>query len=142
MRHYKLIGLMATILLLSSCSVMCPKKINLKDTVWTAQYGVFVADAGTMTCTLTLSFPSANTFKLVTSSYLPPHPSMAIGPDGKVEMMPARSSEFTEEGTWTFKKDILYLHINDGPTKELIYRDGAFESQERTDTGTYKFTKQ
>lgn len=122
----RIFSLLAAILVLTSCSVMCIKNPSLKNTVWTAESHMFVADAGTETTTYTLTFSFGNRYNLVTKSVLPPYPAMYMNPDGSVNVEPGFSSESTESGTYSFKKGVLTLKPSEGQPKELIYTNGIF----------------
>ena len=126
MMKVRIPGLLAAILVFTSCSVMCIKQPVLRNTVWTAEGRMFVADVGTETTTYTLTFLSGKDYSLVTKRVLPPHPAMYMNSDGGVDTLPGRSSESTETGTYSFKKGILTLSSPEGGAKELLYTNGAF----------------
>ena len=121
-------SLLAAILVFTSCSVMCIKKPALTNTVWTAESHMFVADAGTETTTCTLTFHPGKQYTLVTERVLPPHPAMYMNPDGQADIVPGYASEYTEKGTYSYKKGVLVLTSSEGDTKKLIYLDGAFSA--------------
>lgn len=104
---------------------MCNRKIDLRGSVWTSTYDVFVADAGNETFTHTLSFPVEGKFTMETKSVLPPHPAMYRNPDGTVDVIPGHSSQYSESGTYTFSKGVLVLQYESGRRQELNYDGGG-----------------
>lgn len=128
MTHSRYIGLLAMVLVFASCSVM--KKNVFKDTVWTGEYRMFVADAGYETTTVELSFPSGKDFKMACRSTLPPHPGMYRNPDGTVDIQPGFSREYETSGTYTFKDNVLSLILDDGSSRVFFYRDGYLETSQ------------
>lgn len=122
MAHRRFIGLLAMVLVIASCSVM--KKNTFKDTVWTGEYRMFVADAGYETTTIQLSFLTGKSFSMTFLSVLPPHPSMYMNPDGTVDTQPGFSREYERHGNYSISNNILSLKMDDGSTLELRYQDG------------------
>lgn len=125
MTYRRFIGLLALFLVFASCSVM--KKNTFKDTVWTGEYRMFVADAGYETTTVELSFPTGKDFKITFRSVMPPHPAMYMNPDGTVDVQPGFSREYEQSGTYTFRNNILSLNTDEGTTLELRYLEGTLE---------------
>ena len=122
MTHSRVIGLLAMVLVFASCSVM--KKNAFKDTVWTGEYRMFVADAGYETTTVQLSFITGKDFILTSRSTLPPHPAMYMNPDGRVDVQPGFSREYEQRGTYTILGKTISLNADDGSTTELLFMDG------------------
>ncbi len=122
MAHSRFMGLMAMVLVFASCSVM--KKNTFKETVWTGEYRMFVADAGYETTTIQLSFLTGKSFTMAFKSTLPPHPSMYMNPDGTVDTQPGFSREYERRGTYSIGNNILTLNMDDGTTLELRYLEG------------------
>lgn len=123
--------LLATVIIFTSCSVMCSKKAKLTHTVWRAETKIFVADAGTQTSTYTLYFLPGKKFRLNTKSILPSHPAMYMNPDGTMDMEPERNSEWDWEGTYSYKGDTLILSVQeDDFTLRLHYMGDSFESSD------------
>ncbi|MBP5636049.1 MAG: hypothetical protein J6X25_00835 [Bacteroidales bacterium] len=112
MKH--IILAIAAAIICTSCSVMCCTKSSLKGSAWTCQYGMFVADAGTETVDVTLTFPSAKKFELLFDHNMPPYPAMYMNADGSVDTMPGYSFQYTMKGTYTYKKGILMLIPEEG----------------------------
>ena len=125
MAHSRFIGLLAMVFIFASCSVM--KKNTFKDTVWTGEYRMFVADAGYETTTVELSFTSGKDFKMTSRSTLPPHPAMYMNPDGTVDTLPGFSREYEQSGTYTIGDKVLSLQMDDGTSMELLYGEGYLE---------------
>ena len=122
--------LIVGLLFLSSISAMCKKPV-LKNTQWKAVQEMFVADAGTMTITHTLDFVSDKDVKIKEEMYMPSYPAMYVNPDGTIDKIPARSSEHSYDGTYTFQDDFLIITLEDG-TKQRYQRkkDGTFTRTE------------
>ena len=125
MAHSRFMGLMAMVLVFASCSVM--KKNTFKETVWTGEYRMFVADAGYETTTIQLSFLTGKSFTMAFKSTLPPHPSMYMNPDGTVDTQPGFSREYEQSGTYTIGDKVLSLQMDDGTSMELLYGEGYLE---------------
>ena len=113
----KSFGIAALAVAILSCSVMKGPGA-LKNTTWEYIEEMFVADAGTMTITHTLEFTSANEVKVGWTSYMPAHPAMYMNPDGSVDTIPAHSGEFSHHGTYSLKKDVLKITLEDGSVTE------------------------
>ena len=111
-------------LLFSSCASMEARKPVLNNTKWVCVKEMFVADAGTSTDTYTIEFTSARECNYVMSWYLPAHPAMYMNQDGKVDTIPARSSEDVSKCTWTYRQGKLTIRFEDGSRKEYVYKDG------------------
>lgn len=122
MAHSRFMGLMAMVLVFASCSVM--KKNTFKETVWTGESRMFVADAGYETTTIQLSFLTGKSFTMAFKSTLPPHPSMYMNPDGTVDTQPGFSREYERRGTYSISNNILTLTMDDDAPLELRYLDG------------------
>ena len=86
----------------SSCCIMGKNPV-LKGTKWTAVQEMFVADAGTMTTTITLQFGSAK------------------------DTMPGHSTHYEYTGTYTLSDGILTITNEEGgaPTRYLLQADGT-----------------
>ena len=99
----------------------------LKNTKWKAEQKMFVADAGTMTITHTLEFGAKKDVVIRGESYLPAHPAMYMNPDGTVDRIEASSSEWSDKGTYSFKRGMLTITTEDGHSKVyLLQDDGTF----------------
>ena len=123
-----LIVLITIAVLCVSCAVFCKKKINLQKTVWTCEFEEFVADAGTMTITTEIEFVSAKDYALKTSTYMPAHPSMRMNADGTQDLIPASSSSWTKQGTYSVKGSVITLTAEDGGTITLHYFSDHLET--------------
>lgn len=103
----------------------------LKGTTWTAIQEMFVADAGTMTITHTLTFTSDKDVLVKEASYMPAYPAMYVNPDGSIDMHPARSSEREYACTYSFSKGILTVTSKEGEKQDYTYKeDGTFSREE------------
>ena len=120
---------------------MCNRKVALKGTVWTTEQSMFVADVGNETITITLSFPTGNEYTMHTLCVTPSHPAMYMNPDGTVDRIPGTRTEFTENGTYTFKKGKLVLNSSEGSTKELDYEGGVLHSNRIFGSDSCIFTR-
>ena len=125
-----------------SCSALSAKKPVFKHSIWVNKQEMFVADAGTMTITNTLTFGSGKSVKVGWDSYLPAHAAMYMNRDGSVDRIPASSSEYVHEGTWQFKKGILTIKLEDGSEKVFEYRDGALIGGKDFDGSDLVYTRQ
>ena len=124
--HTIICGIGAAILLtFLSCSIMSAKKPVFKKTVWESKQEIFVADAGTMTMTITLEFGSGKDVKVAWSSYLPAHPAMYMNADGSVDRIPASSSESVSKGIWEYKSGKLTITLESGTKSEFEYKAGC-----------------
>ena len=107
------------------------KKPVLKNSTWKAVQEEFVADAGTMTITHTLEFTSAKDVLVKEETHMPSHPAMYMNPDGTVDRIPGWSSENSQAGTYTFRRGILTVMLEDGSRKDYTFRDnGTFTREE------------
>ena len=88
--------------------------------MWISEHDMFVADVGTEKITMTLSFPTGKEFKMETRSEMPSHPATYMNPDGQVDIIPGRTTEFVRTGTYTRKKGKVVLQETDGPVQELL----------------------
>ena len=122
MSHSRVIGLLAMVLVLASCSVM--KKNTFKGSVWTGEYRMFVADAGYETTVVELSFITGKDFILTSRSTMPPYPGMYMNPDGTVDVQPGFSGEYEQRGTYSIGDKSISLNAEGGTTLELLYLDG------------------
>ena len=118
-----------------SCCVLRGRKAEFANTCWTCVQELFVADAGTETTTVTLTFDAGNGFTLEEKSVLPPHPATYVNPDGTIDTLPGFSREFTRRGTFTVKGNVLILTTEDGTVHNLdilpdrlVSPDLSFES--------------
>ncbi len=122
---------------------MDAKKPKLKGTVWKSVEKEFVADAGTMTTTMTLEFTSAKEVTVTTTSVMPPHPAMRMNPDGTVPTNPGWESSDSKKGTYNFKRGMLTLVLEDGWVLYYHYRDGKLVAPSNRRPGeTQEFTLQ
>lgn len=122
--------LIAALILLTSCSVMCNKKSSLKKTRWTCEYQEFIADAGNETVTVTLEFVSAKDYVMVVNRHLPPYPAMYMNADGTVDTMPGHDSEYTVKGTYVSNNNVITLTPEDGAPKTLLLEQGKLLSKD------------
>lgn len=122
MSHSRVIGLLAMVLVLASCSVM--KKNTFKGSVWTGEYRMFVADAGYETTVVELSFITGKDFILTSRSTMPSYPGMYMNPDGTVDVQPGFSREYEQRGTYSIQDKTISLNADDGSTKELLFMEG------------------
>ena len=97
-----------------------------KNTRWRCVLKTFVADVGTSTETYTLEFLSDNQCLWKVKWSTPDHPAMYMNPDGTVDTIPGRSSEYEQPATWQFDHDKLTLRFEDGTSRELLYVNGRF----------------
>lgn len=111
------------VLLVSSCASLS-KAPKLKNTCWTAQQDIFVADAGTMTSNYTLKFTSGKDYVFKEEWSMPPHPSTYVNPEGGIDMIPGSSGESEDEGTWSYSLGTLTLVSEDGFTRKLKWKEG------------------
>ena len=129
MSHMKLSGIAAFLaVIILSCSVMKKNDPALKNTEWVAIEEMFVADAGTMTITHTLKFNAQGGVTVGWQSYMPAYPAPYMNRDGSVDIHPATSSEYFEEGTYTSQKGILTITIKDGSVKHYTIQDNTLVS--------------
>lgn len=120
-----------SVLFISPTFIAMGKNPVLKNSKWKAVQEEFVADAGTMTITYTLEFLSGKEVRVYEESYLPAHPAMYMNPDGTVDRMPARSSEHSESGTYTYRRGVLTITTEDGHRAVYLYQDdGGFFTRE------------
>ena len=116
-------ALMAVIIL--SCSVMKKNDPAFKNTEWVAIEEMFVADAGTMTITHTLKFNAHDSVTVGWKSYMPAYPAPYMNRDGSVDIHPATSSEYFDEGTYTCQKGTLTITLKDGSVKAYTIQDNT-----------------
>ncbi len=114
-----------TVLVFSSCSIMCKKKSVLKDTKWSAEETEFIADVGNAKRVITLELLTDKDFRLTNMYVVPSHPAMYMNADGTVDVIPGHSSVYMEEGTYKFNGSKLVLTTTEGLKKEYEYRDGT-----------------
>ena len=117
-----LLAIMA--LFFSSCANMSAKKPALKNTRWVCVQQMFVADAGTMTETYTLTFTSGKDCLWKQEWVLPAHPAMYMNPDGTVDRIPESRSESVSQATWKFSRNTITLQFEDGTRKTFLYEKG------------------
>ena len=122
--------LVTVVLLCASCSILCNKKLRLKKTTWACSVEEFVADAGTMTVTTTVKFTSAKDFIIETEMYMPAYPSMYMNTDGSHDIIPASSSTWTTQGTYSVKGNDITLTGEDGKTYSLNYVLGKLHTND------------
>ena len=128
-----------------SCCALRNKKPAFANTEWISVYEMFVADAGTETTTVTLSFDAAKGFTLEEKSVMPPYPATYVNPDGTIDTHPGFTREYTRQGTYEVKGDIITLKQSDGTvhtlrfiasrleSDDLSYQKLVFEKKERED---------
>lgn len=121
--HFAAILALAALLFIPSIRMQAKKPV-FKNTKWVCIQEQFVADAGTMTETHTLEFTSAKDCLLKVRWVLPAHPAMYRNPDGTVDIIPGSSSEYEQAATYRYRSGKLTLQMEDGSTKEYLYRDG------------------
>ena len=142
---------MKRFLLLFACAVMCMSCCVLRNmksgyahTEWTGVYKIFVADAGTETVTVTLSF-GATKYTMVEKSVMPSYPATYVNPDGTIDTHPGFTREYTSQGTYEVKGDEILLKQADGTvhtlrliadrleSDDLSFQKLVFEKKERED---------
>lgn len=113
--------LLVTALVCASCGMLNSGKSKSKyaNTRWTSSYEMFVADAGTETTTVTLTFGPTNEFVLNFESHLPSHPAMYMNPDGTVDTIPGSSRSYSRRGTYEVKTDTIVLTNESGTVNTL-----------------------
>lgn len=113
--------LLAAALVCASCCMLKSGKAKSQyaNTRWTSSYEMFVADAGTETTTVTLTFGPTNEFVLDFESHLPSHPAMYMNPDGTVPTIPGSSRSYTRRGTYEVNSDTIVLTNESGTTNTL-----------------------
>lgn len=112
-----------------SCSVLRNMRSGYANTVWSGVYKIFVADAGTETVTVTLSF-GATKFTMVENSVMPSYPATYVNPDGTIDTLPGFTRENTRKGTYQVKGDEILLKQDDGTVHTLRLVDGLLESRD------------
>ena len=121
--------LFACAVLCISCGVLRNMKSGYAHTEWTGVYKIFVADAGTETVTVTLSF-GATKYTMVEKSVMPSYPAPVVKPDGTIDTLPGFSRENTRQGTYKVKGDEIILHQSDGTVHTLRPVSGRLESDD------------
>ena len=121
--------LFACAVLCLSCCVLRNMRSGYANTVWSGVYQIFVADAGTETVTVTLSF-GATKFTMVENSVMPSYPAPVVNPDGTIDTLPGFSREYTRKGTYQVKGDEILLKQDDGTFHTLRLIDGRLESRD------------
>ena len=122
--------LFASVVLCLSCSVLRNMKSGFPNTEWTSVYKIFVADAGTETVTVTLSFDTAKSFTLEEKSVMPSYPAPVVNSDGTIDTLPGFSRENTRQGTYKVKGDEIVLKQADGTLHTLRLVAGRLESDD------------
>lgn len=107
----------------------------LAGTQWQFVEKIFVADAGTMTITHTLSFTSDKEVTLTVESHMPSYPATYVNPDGTIDRIPGSHSVSEQKGTWTLRRKYLIITFEDGSKEEYECRDGKIVSLRRTLSG-------
>ena len=121
--------LFACAVLCLSCSVLRNMRSGYANTVWSGVYKIFVADAGTETVTVTLSFGTTK-YTMVEKSVMPSYPAPVVKPDGTIDTLPGFSRENTRQGTYKVKGDEILLKQDDGTVHTLRLVDGRLESRD------------
>ena len=121
--------LFACAVLCLSCSVLRNMRSGYANTVWSGVYKIFVADAGTETVTVTLSFGTTK-YTMVEKSVMPSYPATYVNPDGTIDTHPGFSRENTRQGTYKVKGDEILLKQDDGTVHTLRLVDGRLESRD------------
>lgn len=117
------------------CSVQAKNPV-LKNTKWVCVKEMFVADAGIGTDTHTIEFTSAKECTYTMSWYLPAHPAMYVNPNGKIDMIPASSSETVSKGKWQYRRGVLTITLEDGRERIFDYKEGKLVGLKKYDDGT------
>ena len=134
-------ALVLIVLCFTSFTAMCKNPV-LKNTKWTAVQEMFVADAGTMTTTITLEFISDKEVRVHEKSYLPPYPAMYMNPDGTIDTIEGWTNERETKCTYSYKKGILTLTEEDGDSRVYFYQsDGTFHFMDSFAHETLVFTR-
>ena len=128
MKHFPI--LLAVAVLCMSCCALRNKKSDYANTEWVCVYEMFVADAGTETVTVTLSFDAANGFTLEEKSVMPSYPATYVNPDGTIDTLPGFTREYTRQGTYTQKGTDLLLTTEDGTLHTLHILPDRLESDD------------
>lgn len=118
----------AAALLSVSCCALNGRKLKLADTCWTCVYEEFVADAGTETNTVTLTFDAGNGYVLETRCSMPPYPATYVNPDGSIDTHPGYLREYSERGTYEVKRGAVILTGEEGATHTLHVVSDRLES--------------
>ena len=114
----------------------------LAGTQWQFVEKIFVADAGTMTITHTLSFTSDKEVTLTVENHMPSYPAMYVNPDGTIDRIPGSHSVTEKKGTWSLRRKVLTITFEDGSEEVYDYTDGKIVSLRRTLSGeTIEFTR-
>ena len=114
----------------------------LAGTQWQFVEKIFVADAGTMTITYTLSFTSDKEVTLTVENHMPSYPAMYVNPDGTIDRIPGSHSVTEKKGTWSLRRKILTITLEDGSRKVYECTDEKIVSPEKTLSGeTIEFTR-
>lgn len=134
------ISVLIAVFFLSSCSAMCKNPV-LKNTKWTANQDMFVADAGTMKIVHTLEFISDKDVKVLQKGEMPPYPAMYVNEDGTIDTMPGHSFEYNYDGTYVFSKGKLTITSKEGAEHEYTLQPDGTLTYEEPWGETLVFTK-
>lgn len=113
----------------ASCSILCRKKANLRDTAWVAKEQEFVADVGTATMTYRLVFSSEKEFTMATEFVMPSHPATYVNPDGTIDRIEGSTSRHESSGTYTYNGKALTLTLSDGSLMALTRDEDSFVTE-------------
>lgn len=118
MRH--LLPLITAVLLCASCCLLKSRKSEFSNTSWASSYEMFLADVGTETTTVTLTFGPTNTFVLEQQTVMPPYPSMHANADGTVDRNPGYTRTSSQHGTFQVKDKTIILTDSSGSVHNLL----------------------
>ena len=118
MRH--LLPLITAVLLCASCCLLKSRKSEFSNTSWASSYEMFLADVGTETTTVTLTFGPSNKFVLEQQTVMPPYPSMTANADGTVDRNPGYTRTTSKRGTFQVKGNTLILTDTSGAVHNLL----------------------
>ena len=134
-------ALVLIVLCFSSFTAMCKNPV-LKNTSWVAVQEMFVADVGTMTITHTLEFVSDKDVVIREVTVMPSHPAMYVNPDGTIDTIQGWTNEREEKGTYSYKRGILTILVEDSSPKMYAYQsDGTFTFEDSILRETVVFSR-
>lgn len=134
-------ALVLIVLCFTSFTAMCKNPV-LKNTSWVAVQEMFVADVGTMTITHTLEFVSDKDVVIREVTVMPSHPAMYVNPDGTIDTIQGWTNEQEEKGTYSYKRGILTILVEDSSPKMYAYQsDGTFTFEDSILRETVVFSR-